>query len=105
MYSTNENIFAYGLLMIEFWPTGAILTYPTIGTVIIDDSDSPFKFSLRIGLRIVLYVYVLCFVYGEYNEIKDVGCTSYVSSCWNLIDILNYALFVVGGVYWVRIYT
>ena len=22
MYSTNENIFAYGMLMVEFWPTG-----------------------------------------------------------------------------------
>ena len=73
MYSTNENMFAYGLLMIEFWPTGAILTYPTVATVIVDSTDSPFRNTIRIGLRVIIYLYVAAFIRGEFNEGKKIN--------------------------------
>ena len=73
MYSTNENMFAYGLLMIEFWPTGAILTYPTVATVIVDSTDSPFRNTIRIGLRVIIYLYVAAFIRGEFNERKKIN--------------------------------
>jgi cystathionine beta-lyase/cystathionine gamma-synthase len=96
MYSTNENIFAYGLLMVEFWPTGAILTYPTISTVIVDESDSPVLYVVRILLRVIIYLYVLGYIRGEYNEVKASGCRVYLCSCWNWIDLVNYFLFTIS---------
>lgn len=101
IYSTNENIFAYGLLMIEFWPTGAILTYPTISTIIVDNADSPFRNGVRIAGRITIYLYVLGYIRGEYNELKQSGCRAYCCSCWNIIDMTNYFLFVISFIYWV----
>ena len=56
IYSTNENMFAYGVLMIEFWNTGAVQTYPTIATLIAEDFDSPIKGVLRIVLRAFIYL-------------------------------------------------
>ena len=80
-----------------------MLTYPTISTIIVDNSDSPFRSSVRIGLRIVLYLYVVAFIRGEFNEIRDTGCRDYMSSCWNVIDICNYFLFIVSFVYWINL--
>ena len=70
-------MFAYGHLMIEFWSTGAMLSYPTISTLVVDDSDTPFLQIARLGLRILIYIFVGGFLRGEYNEVKEVGCQRY----------------------------
>ena len=103
IYSTNENIFAYAVLMIEFWNTGAVQTYPTIATLIAEDSDSPVSGVIRIALRSIIYLYVMAFIKGEVNEFCAVGARDYLCSCWNIIDLLNYTLFVVSFVYWVSL--
>jgi hypothetical protein len=56
IYSTNENMFAYGVLMVEFWNTGAVQTYPTIATLIAEDFDSPLRGVIRIALRAFIYL-------------------------------------------------
>ena len=103
IYSTNENIFAYALLMVEFWNTGAVQTYPTIATLIAEDFDSPVKGVFRLVLRGFIYLYVVAFIKGEFNELCALGAREYLCSCWNLIDIMNYGLFLVSFAYWVSL--
>lgn len=54
--------------------------------------------SAQIGLEILFYVLLLCFVGIEFFEMKKDGCKAYCQDGWNMFDWVNLILFFATGI-------
>lgn len=86
VYNPNINMLAVFELLIEFLPSGSLLTIPQIEPFMLFDTSTGFVYILNLSAKILFVIYA---VFMAINQVKRILIVKlkYFSNFWNLIEL------------------
>jgi hypothetical protein len=80
----------------DFSPSGPLKIVPFFTTFALPDYSGSAGWW-RMFFEIGIIVMVVAMLYGEANEMREVGLASYLSDFWNAFDLANCTLMLILG--------
>lgn len=100
-YNVNVDMFCVARMLVEVSPTGQVVssqtfrTLPLISPLRVLENDGVENFDrLLVLFELVLNFFVFYYVFREYKMYKLLGRARYFTTSWNVLEIINLALFL-----------
>lgn len=105
LYNPNINMITVATILVEFLPTGKILTYPRFDPLnLFNEVNSSDGTSLKIAIYVAYAALITYFMVCELIELYKVGFRSYFRRFWNYIEwILILCSFLAFGLFFYRL--
>lgn len=105
LYNPNINMLSVATILVEFLPTGKIITFPRFDPLnLFNEVNSAEGTTLKIAIYIGYLILVFYFMVRELIELYKVGFRSYFQRFWNYIEWLLILLSMLAfGLFFYRL--